>query len=366
MAEYLRFLLQRGSLDGTQLLQAASIERMERGETMPSAKLGRIAEYGLYSYENPYGPLVFHGHNGAVMGDITEMGYLPGQNCGYVVMINSGSFIAGQRIANLVRDYLRLRVAPPPLPPVVPVPNQLKQHYAGYYQNISPMMQWSQGINRWLDARTLTVTSNGLLVSFHGFYKHRVLPVTERLYRNEDASLATLALLPDTDGHTLIQCRMGTFERIPAMEYWAQVAGIVLVCTLVVSSLVMAPIWMVRRWLGKSRNPGPLLVRFLPLVSAALLAAFAVLLGSGFRGLLSGKYIDDISLGTPNFQTVSLWLVSLGFPLTAATSLYVVWRERHTPMKRAAYWYSVLVALTMVAAAVYHGWWGLIGLRLWT
>jgi hypothetical protein len=63
---------------------------------------------------------------------------------------------------------------------------------------------------------------------------------------------------------------------------------------------------------------------------------------------------------------VSLWLVSLGFPLAAAISSYVVWRERRTPMNRAAYWYSVLVALTMSAAAVYHGWWGLIGLRLWT
>jgi hypothetical protein len=246
------------------------------------------------------------------------------------------------------------------------VPDQLKQHYAGYYQNISPVMQWSQGINRWLNARTLSVTSNGLSVSFHGFYKHRVLPVTERLYRDENASLSTIALLPDTDGHTLIQCRMDTYERIPALEYWAQMAGIALVCALVVSSLVMAPIWMVRRWLGKSHNPGPLSVRLLPLVSVVLLVAFAVLLGSGFRGFLSGRYIDDASVGTPNFQTVSLWLASLGFPLTAATSLYVVWRERHTPMKRAAYWYSFLVALTMTAAAVYHGWWGLIGLRLWT
>jgi hypothetical protein len=192
-----------------------------------------------------------------------------------------------------------------------------------------------------------------------------MLPVTERLYRSEDESLADIALLPDTDGQTLIQCRMGTFERIPAVEYWAQLAGIALVCTLVVSSLVMAPIWIVRRWLGKSRNPGPLSVRFLPLVSAALLAAFAVLLFCGFRGVLSGRYIDDPSLGTPNLHTVSLWLASLGFPLAAAASVYVVWRERHTPMKRVAYWYSVLVTLTMVAVAIYLGWWGLIGLRLW-
>ena len=366
MVNYLRFLLQRGSLDGTELLAAASIERMERAETTPAVKLGPVVQYGLFNYEYIHGPFVFHGHNGAVMGDITQMGYVPGQGCGYVVMINSGSFNAGWRIANLVRDYLRPRLTPPPLPPVVPVPDHLKQHYAGYYQNITPEMQWSQGINRWLNARTLTVTSNGLSVSFHGFYKHRVLPVMERLYRDENASLATIALLPDTDGHTLIQCRLDTFERIPALEYWAQLAGVALVCSLVVSTLVMAPIWMVRRWLGKSPTPGPLTVRLLPLVSVVLLAAFAVLLGSGFRGFLSGRYIDDASVGTPNLQTVSLWLVSLGFPLTAAASLYVVWRERHMPMKRAAYWHSLLVALTMAAAAVYHGWWGLIGLRLWT
>jgi len=365
MANYLRFYLQRGSLDGTQLLSAASIERMERGETLPSAKLGRMFEYGLFNYASPYGPFVFHGHNGAVMGGITEMGYLPEQGWGYAVMINSGSFIAASRITDQIREYLRPKLTAPSLPPVVPVPGELKQHYAGHYQSISPDAQWSQGINRWLNARTLTLTTNGFLFSFHGFNRHRMLPVTERLYRGEDESLAAIALLPDTDGKTLIQCRMGTFERIPAAEYWAQLAGIALVCTLVVSSLVKAPIGIVRRWLGKSRNPGPLSVRFLPLMSAVLLAAFAVLLFCGFRGVLSGEYIDDASLGTPNLHTVSLWLASLGFPLATAASVYVVWRERHTPMKRVVYWYSVLVTLTMAAVAIYHGWWGLIGLRLW-
>jgi hypothetical protein len=282
------------------LLSAESIERMERGETLPAAKLGRMVEYGLFNYEFTCGPFVFHGHNGAVMGGITEMGYLPEQGCGYVVMINSGSFIAASRITDQVREYLRPKLTAPPLPPVVPVPDQLKQHYAGHYQCISPAAQWSHGINRWLNARTLTVTTNGFFVSFHGFYKHRVLPVTERLFRNEDESLALIALLPDTDGHTLIQCGMATYERIPALEYWAQLTGIALTCVLVVSSLVMAPIWIVRRWLGKSHNPGPLSVRFLPLVSAALLAAFAVLLVSEFRGLLTGKYIDDVNVGTPN------------------------------------------------------------------
>lgn len=365
MANYLRFYLQRGSLDGTQVLQVASIERMERPETLPSAKLGPMAGYGLFNYDIPYGPFVYHGHNGAVMGGLTWMAYLPEQGCGYVILINSGSAIAASRIADLVREYLQSKLTAPPLPPVVPVPEQVKQHYAGYYQCISPAAQFTQGIERWLNARTLTVTTNGLRISFHGFYGRRLLPVTERLYRREDESLATVALLPDMGGRTLIQCYLSTFERIPAVEYWAQWIGIGLVCAMVVSSFVMAPIWIVRRWLGKSRNPGPLSVRLLPLVSTVLLTLFAVLLVSGFRGILSGKYIDDASLGTPNLLTVSLWLASLGFPLAAAASLYIVWRERHTPMKRAAYWYSVLVAVVMAGTAIYHGCWGLIGLRLW-
>jgi hypothetical protein len=215
-----------------------------------------------------------------------------------------------------------------------------------------------------LGIRTLTVTTNGFLVS-HARNKLRFVPVTERLYRDEDTSLATLALLPDTDGHTRIQYNMETFERVPTLEYWALQAGLILVCALVVVSLVMAPISMVRRWLGKSRNPGPLYVRLVPLLSVILLTTYIGLIFLGFHGVVSGKFIDDTSLGTVGLLSVSIWLASLAFPLAAITSVYIVWRERRTPMKRVAYWYSVLVALTMLGTAIYHGYWGLIGLRLW-
>ena len=364
MANYVRFCLQRGSLDGAQVLQKESVDRMERCETLPSAKLGHVAGYGLSNYEIP-GRFVYHGHRGAVMGCITEMGYLPDQDCGYVVMINSGSFNAGGKISDLVSDYLQARLTPPKLPPVATVSDQFLRHYAGHYQNISPSLQEFYGLNRLFSSRTLTVASNGLFISWFGFHKHRVVPVTERLYRNEDWPLATVALLPDSDGHTRIQNWMATLQRIPTVEYWAQNVGVIFVSALVVSSMVMAPIWAVRRWLGKSRNPGPLSVRFLPPLSAALLAAFDVLLVCGFRGILSGKYIDDASVGNPNLHAVCLWLASVAFPLAAAASLYVVWRARHTPMKRAVYWYSVLVTVTMAGTAIYYGWWGLIGLRLW-
>ena len=34
-------------------------------------------------------------------------------------------------------------------------------------------------------------------------------------------------------------------------------------------------------------------------------------------------------------------------------------------MSRVTYWHSVFIAAAMAAVAVYYGYWGLIGLRLW-
>ncbi len=58
-------------------------------------------------------------------------------------------------------------------------------------------------------------------------------------------------------------------------------------------------------------------------------------------------------------------LSSIAFALTAAASLVVVYRQRSAPMKRRSYWHSALIAVAVAAVAVYLGYWGLVGLRLW-
>ena len=117
---------------------------------------------------------------------------------------------------------------------------------------------------------------------------------------------------------------------------------------------------------GKLHGAGPLSVRVLPLLSAVLLIAFDLLLVIGFRGTITAGNVDDLfTLGVPSLLTVSIMLSSIAFPLAAAASLYVVYRERSTAMNRIAYWHSLLVAVAMAGVAGYMGCWGLIGLRLW-
>jgi len=366
MASYVRFYLQRGSLDGTRLLDGSSIERMERTETLPSAKLGRVAGYGLYNQALFEGPFVFRGHGGAMTGGLAEMAYLPEQGHGYAVMINSGNGKALFRIAGLIRGYVVRGLIPPELPPAAPVPVELQRQYGGYYQSISPRQQWLYPFLRLVSIQKLSFTGEGLAIVTHGLVRERWVSVSERLFRREQQSQASLALLPEDDGEVRIQCNRGTFRRVPALEVWAQVAGIVVVSVLTLSALAFAPIWGWRKAAGKLQDAGPLRVRFLPLLSAIWLLGFDALLALGLRGLIIGDRSDNLLLlGAPSWLTVGILLTSVAFPLTTVWSLYVIYRERSAAMNRTVYWHSALVSVAMVAVAVYYAYWGLIGLRLW-
>jgi CubicO group peptidase (beta-lactamase class C family) len=361
MANYVRFYLQRGSLDGTQLLRASSIERMETTETLPSAKLGNVAGYGLYNYASFDGAFVFRGHNGGILGGLTEMAYLSDYGRGYAVMINSGNGETLRQIADLVRQYVIRDLTPPALPPAASVPAELQRHYEGYYLGISPRVQMSYALERLINIKRLVFTARGLSITTYDLYHEQWhgqwVPMTERLFRVEDRSVATLALLPDADGETLIQSGWGTFKKVSALRVWGQRAAIGLILLLALSSPLFALVWGFRKLFGKLHDAGPLSVRLMPLLSTISLAVF--------YGLFAIKGEEGFILGDFSLLTVSIMLSSIVFALAAAASLYVVYRERSAAMNRMAYWHSVLVAAAMAAVAVYMGYWGLIGLRLW-
>jgi CubicO group peptidase (beta-lactamase class C family) len=206
MANLVRFHLQRGSLDGAQLLQPASIARMETTETLPSARLGSIAGYGFYNHAMPEGAFTFRGHGGAIMGALSEMAYLPDAGRGYAVMINSGNGHALLRITKLIRTYLVRDLTPPLLPAPVSVPTELQRHRGGYYQIISPREQWLYAFDRLAQITKLAFTSDALSTSTYGLGGEKWMPVSPRVYRKENQSAATLALLPDEDGKVLVEC----------------------------------------------------------------------------------------------------------------------------------------------------------------
>jgi CubicO group peptidase (beta-lactamase class C family) len=356
MANYVRFYLQRGSLDETQLLRASSIERMERAETLPSAGFGPVADYGLFNYTMIEGPFVFHGHNGGMDGALAEMAYLPDAGCGYAFMINSRSDEAQARIAKLIRQYLIRDLAAPVLPPATAVSAEVRQHYAGYYQGVSPRTQMLYPFERLFSLEKLTFTAHALSMrGAHG--GGQWVPVSERLFRKANESVARLVLLPDADGEVLIQADKYTLKKVSAFRVWGQSLAMGMIATLLLSSLLFSLIWGPAKAFGKLRNSGPVSIRVMPLLRTGLLIAFI--------GLFWSRWEDGDSVGVRSLLSISITFFGIAFALTAAGSLYVVYRERSATMNRGVYWHSVLVSAALAVVAIYLGYWGLIGLRLW-
>jgi CubicO group peptidase (beta-lactamase class C family) len=98
MAAYAQFYLNRGTVNGAQVMPSASIDRMEIPARTWAAKDGLKAGYGLSNYWSIHDGFVYHGHNGGVAGGLTDLSYLTDYGVGYFYSINGANVDAFQKI----------------------------------------------------------------------------------------------------------------------------------------------------------------------------------------------------------------------------------------------------------------------------
>jgi hypothetical protein len=361
MASYVRFLLNRGSVDGIQLLPTTSIDQMERPSTLPAAQLGEFAGYGLYNYVSFEKGFEFHGHNGGVSGGLTEMAYCPRLGRGYAFMINAAKGDAMGKISRLLKSYIIQGSTAPTPPSPSSVPIEIQRRYSGYYQPISPRVQMAYFVERLMGVQRMHVDEHGLWsASWNGKHRTRWVAVTERLFRKEKEPKATLALLPQSEDGTVIQSFGGTLKKVSGLRVWGQAVTLVLVQLFMISSVLFAFIWGIRKLLGKLPNPGPLAVRSLPLIATLLFYASLAMIALGAQS--ENLFVI---MGSPTVLTISIMMTTLAFALVSAASLAVVYRARSVTMNRFAYWHSAAVAVATAISAGYFLYWGMIGVRIW-
>ncbi|HEV8073637.1 MAG TPA: serine hydrolase, partial [Opitutaceae bacterium] len=205
MANYVQFYLNRGSFGGVQLLPPEAIDRMEEPTSTYAAREGLKTGYGLSNYTVVKNRWLYHGHNGAVRGGLTELAYLPDAGIGYVFMINSSNGKAFGQISNLIQAYITQHLAKPALPPAVAVSSKLIQSYAGWYEPVSPRMERMRALLRIIGLKKITANDDGF--SLRGWIgaKQNFVPVADRLFRRDVDLSPTLALIADKSEGTLIQ-----------------------------------------------------------------------------------------------------------------------------------------------------------------
>jgi CubicO group peptidase (beta-lactamase class C family) len=363
MAAYVRFYLNRGTVNGTQIMPASSIDRMEVPTRTWAAKQGFETGYGLSNYWSIREGFVYHGHDGGVDGGLTEMAYLPDYDVGYFYSINAGNGVAFEKIDKAIRAYITRELKKPTLPPQVPLPPGAID-YAGWYEPDSPRMEMAHFLGRLIGLARIRFDDGRLLMTSLGKKNEVFVPVTGAQFRRMPKEglpdpVARVALLAPNDEGRFIQIGgEKTMKRIPAWLAIIEIALAAWFVFAVVSILLYAPLWLLGGLGKKRRRPAERAMRLWPLAAVLSLVAAVVVLMLASADLIT-------RMGNLTGWSVAFFLTTLAYVFTTLVSAVALWRAPKEGVRTAARRFSVAVIVPLLIAAVYLAFWGIIGLRTW-
>jgi CubicO group peptidase (beta-lactamase class C family) len=363
MAAYVLFYLNRGTVNGAQVMPVDSINRMEVPTRTWAAKAGLNNGYGLSDYWSIHEGFVYHGHNGGVEGGLTEMAYLPDYGVGYFFSINTGNGDAFDRIGKAIRSYVTRELQRPSLPAVVPLPPSAAE-YAGWYEPDSPRVELTHFVERLAGISRVRFQDSKLSLTYLGGWNETFLPVAGTLFRyvpkkDPPEPVSALELLTrNEEGQFLQAGTMTTMKRVPAWLAILEIVLAVFVLLSIASILVYAPFWILGGLSKKRRRPAERGMRVWPLFAVLSLVAVVVIFILASDDLMS-------RMGNLTGWSAALFLATVFYAVASVASAVVLWRAPKQEVRSRVRRYSMAVTLALLIAAAYLSYWGIIGLRTW-
>lgn len=363
MAAYVQFYLNRGSVNGKQIVPSSDIDRMEVPESTWAAKDGMRTGYGLSNYWSIEDGFVYHGHDGGVEGGLTEMAYMPDYGVGFFFSINSGSGDAFDKIAKAIRAYITNKLQKPQLPAVASLPANASD-YSGWYQPNSPRVQLTQFIERLAGLSWLRFSGGNLVLSALGQWHETFIPVVGTQFRHlpkKDPAnpVPTLELLTPNDEGRFVQVGMQTtMKKIPGWLAVGEILLTIFVLLSIIAIVIYAPFWVLGGLLKSRRRPAERGMRLWPLISVLFLIAFV-----GIFIACSSDLIER--LGNRTAWSEALFVVTIAFALSVLASVIAWLRAPVEAVRPGVRKFSRIVTFALLIAALYLGYWGIIGLRTW-
>jgi CubicO group peptidase (beta-lactamase class C family) len=359
LAKLVQFFLRRGKTSDSQIVRPESIIRMESVESTLAAKNGLRLGYGLANYTQVVGGVVTHGHDGGIDGFISSYRYMPEQNWGYVVLLNSTqSFQALLDLNKLTIDFLSKDFQKPQQPPVAVSATDLEK-LTGFYAPRAPrsqLLSFTEDLAGGLRIRVI----NGQLTRSTLFGKpEAMISVGKNFFRGEKEPEATSVFVTNSDGNMVLSSQgMEGFsygERTTIAWTYARIALLALCVVLIATSLLFAIVWVLRKVFGGMKDVQHLAVRAVPLI-ATLAFCGLVFCFTKLGGADTGKF---------TVWTAGIFVLSLLFPLLSLCGLLLAVRVPKGEIHNGTRIHSLLVALACCVVTAFVASWHLVGLRLW-
>ena len=363
LSKLVQFFLRRGRAGDVSLVKPESIARMEYPETVSSAKNGLRLGYGLANYTESDGGVITHGHDGGIDGFISTYRYMPEQNWGYVVLLNSTvSYKALENMNHLAIEFLSKDFPKPQQPVISLAANELKK-FSGYYAPRAPRDQLFAFLGE-LTGGTWMHVKDGRLEcsSLFGKGHESLLPVGKNLFRGEKEPEATAVFFPDANGR-MIYVASGENgeaygERVFPIWVFTRLLLLAAAGVVMASALPYALFWgswlLLARFTKKVKRMKHPRVRAVPLF--AVLSLLLVLVAFT-------KAMDNI--GTFNFWSFLIWVMTIAFLLLSLVGLVLAVSVPKSGIHKLERIYSLVLSSACCIVTLFFSAWHLIGLRLW-
>jgi CubicO group peptidase (beta-lactamase class C family) len=359
LVKLVQFLLRRGKAGDAQLLNSESILRMETPETTLAAKNGLRLGYGLCNYTSVEGGLVTHGHDGTIDGFLSSYRYMPEQNWGYVILLNSdNSQQALESLNRLAIDFLS-REFPKPQQAVITLPAKSLKMFAGYYAPRAPRSQLFAFLDDLTGGTRVRVINGKLSRSALFGRPEPLLYVGKNLFRGEkEPEGTTVFFVTPTGNWALVGSGLDAIpysERSSLILLFLRIAVLSLCLFIMLTSLPYALVWLFLKLIGAMKDVRHLSVRVVPLLATlALLIVPLCLMKPGVT-----------QIGTFNFWTAGIFLGTFFFPLLSILGLVLVLCAPKEEIHRAVRIHSLLVSSACCVLTGFLWSWHLVAVRLW-
>jgi hypothetical protein len=332
---------------------------MESVETTLAAKNGLRLGYGLANYTEVTGGVVTHGHDGGIDGFISSYRYMPEQNWGYVVLLNSTQ--SGQALNDLNKlaiDFLSKDFPKSQHPAVTMSAGDLEK-FSGYYAPAAPRSQLLAFVDDLAGGVRIRVINGQLMRSGLFGKPEPMLWVGKNFFRGEKEPEATSIFVTDGAGRMTFSSQgMEGFSygvRSNIIWTYARIALLVLCVALMATSVLFAVVWVLRKLFGGMKDVRQLAVRAVPLLATLSFVAL-VFCFTKLGGADTGKL---------TVWTAGIFLLSVLFPLLSLYGLLLAVRVPKSEIHDGTRIHSLLVALACCVVTVFVASWHMIGLRLW-
>ncbi|HEX8766667.1 MAG TPA: hypothetical protein VF740_15970, partial [Candidatus Acidoferrum sp.] len=289
--------------------------------------------------------------------------YMPEQNWGYVVLLNSTvSYKALQDMNHLAIEFLSKDFPKAQQPMISLASNELKK-FSGYYAPRAPRNQLFAFLGELTGGTWIRVADGKLETSsLFGKGHEPLLPVGKNLFRGEKEPEATAVFFPDANGR-MVYVSSGENgeaygERVLPVWVFTRLLLLAASALVMASALPYALFWvmwlLLSRFIKKVKRMKHARVRAVPLLAVLSLA----LVLFAFT-----KATDNI--GTFNFWSFLLWIMTMLFMALSLVGLALAVSVPRAELPKAERIYSRVVSSACCVVMLFFSGWHLIGLRLW-